>query len=422
MKKYLYLSALAFTCFTACKKDSLTKIPLEKSFDDQNPVVQKYQATITAGDGWKATFNTAKGTMYNGFFKFETTGDSKFVLDYSSASAATVGTAKYTATVYNTNPTLALSSTSAFGTIASVKSLGIDTSFTFKYASATGDTVKLVGNSYGCGLTLVKIAKAEGDNYLAGQMATAMTSVANLNKFRAYYKRATINGKNYDLIFNTKAKVLTINYSSAGVFQRFVAYYSYTPNGVMLSQPFVDGTLTFSTISALQVDLPSFTATATAGTSSVAINNATTPVAIDLTSAKRFEVTIVPITNYWISYYGFTIDGVPDALNVSGIIPTFNFIAFYTKYNASYDRVGFWANGAVGAYGPAVVPTYPTDGRLVCTYFGSFGTSTVPAVATVVNAVRDRFIDAQGYYVFQTGPSSYDWVSVATGRTWISFE
>ncbi|RYE27999.1 MAG: DUF4302 domain-containing protein [Sphingobacteriaceae bacterium] len=419
MKKLLYYSILFAVCLSACKKDGIVNYPIETSFTDPNVPLATYKTALTASaDGWKMVLTPGKSGLYGGYIKFETTGDSKYVLDNTTAAASTPAASNYTLNIYKTNPSISFSKGSAFAAFALSSALGIDTSFTFK--SAKGDTIQLSGNLQGSNLTLIKATKQESDDYLAGKMVTPINTASTINLFRLYYKRFTMGGKNYDLSLNTKTKTVTFNYSNNSVFARFATDYYYNSNGgITLKQAFTDGSNTISSLNALTIDVPNNKATFITGTTTIAVGNFAAPLIADPTAARRFYLNTA-ISTSWLSYTGFTVDGVTDAYKLS-TIPNFNYLLFYPSYQPTYDRLGFMANSALAAYGPAIQTGFSTDGRIGFTYFGAFGTPPA-AYATVVNATRDKMIDVLGFYVVQTGPNTYDWVSARDGRSWISFE
>ncbi|MGI4022047.1 MAG: DUF4302 domain-containing protein [Janthinobacterium lividum] len=420
MKKLLYYSILFVAFLSACKKDGIDKYPIETSFTDPNVPLATYKTALaSSADGWKVILTPAKSGLYGGYIKFETTGDAKFVLDNTVTAAGTPATSNYTLNIYKTNPSISFAKGSAFSAFALNSTLGIDTSFTFK--SAKGDTIQLLGNLQGSNLTLIKSTKQESDDYLAGKMATPITIASTINSFKLYYKRFAMGGKNYDLILNTKTKTISFNYSSNGVFTRFASNYYYNSDGgITLKQAFTDGSNTISSLNSLTVDVPNNKATFTTGNATtIAIANFAAPVIADLAAPRRFYSNPTNGTN-WLSYTGFTVDGVTDAYKVT-TISNFNYLVYYPNLTAVYDRLGFIVNNAYAAYGPAIQTGITTDGRIVTFFYASYGTP--PAVyTTIVNATRDKLVDATGFYVFQTGANTYDWVNAKDGRSWISFE
>jgi hypothetical protein len=424
MKKYLYLGIILMTGLAACRKDSITKIPVEKSFSDPDPILKAYQTTITSGDGWKAIINPTKNGQingqYSGLFKFESTGDSRYVMDYSVAAAGAPISNKYRLAVVATNPTLTFPGTSAFGTFALNNTLGVDTAYTFKYQSKAGDTVKLVGNNIGTALTLIKATATESTDYLAGKMAAAITTVNNLNKFKYYYKRVTLGGKDFDMIVNSRAKVITFN-SNNGGFQRVTSYYSHTSTGIVLKDRLTLGTLNVKEITGLTVDLTAFTGAGSFSGTSATITNPATPLVIEAAAPARF-VAMTP-ANAWISPTNFTIDGRPDAFGFTTIAgSTYQYTIYYPKYFSNADA-SFIVYGAGTTYGPAFNITTPANGTLLMSgNFALQGTSPGAAWVAPVTSYKNQLINASGYYVFQTGATNFDIVSVANGNAWMSLE
>jgi hypothetical protein len=61
-------------------------------------------------------------------------------------------------------------------------------------------------------------------------------------------------------------------------------------------------------------------------------------------------------------------------------------------------------------------PTFTTDGRIIFRFLGKAGTLSTSMENTLV-----RILDTNGFYMVQTGPLSYDMVSVADSRDWITW-
>jgi|GEM_PF-3338609 len=423
MKQIFYLLLIAII-FSSCAKDSIEKYEIEKSFADPSIKLDDLKKQLSTGtDGYKMTIESINGGYYGGYIKFDGTSSAKFLLDNSTVNSTTPLDTKYGISIRQTNSVLSLGSTSSFALLA--KSLGgIDSTFTYK--SVSGDTLRLTGDVLGSKITLIKSSKADADEYLAGKMVNTATAFNSLNTFKLYFKRLIVGTKTYDLIINPKYKYITFNYLNGTTFQRFITPFAYTNNGISLKFPFLDGTTNINSVSNLAIDLVANTATLKAGSTSATITNAAAPLTFDPSAAAKFYAngnTLVAATGTsysWLSYTGFTVNGVKDYFGVT-TITGLNYLSFTPRYNASYDRLGFIVNGAIAAYGPAIPTSIKTNGTIAFTYLGTFGT-TPTAYTNIVNNTRIQLCDALGYYVIQTGAAQYDFVNIKDGTTWISWE
>jgi hypothetical protein len=71
-------------------------------------------------------------------------------------------------------------------------------------------------------------------------------------------------------------------------------------------------------------------------------------------------------------------------------------------------------------YGAAPdTPQFTGDGKAIFTLLGNYGTypSSGPARLS-----RNQLLIPQGYYFIQTSPTSYDMVSAADARAWITWQ
>ena len=188
---------------------------------------------------------------------------------------------------------------------------------------------------------------------------------------------------------------------------------------IVFLSPLTIGSTKVTDIKAVTFDAATTTFSGTINGSAFQLKEAITPLKYDMTWAATFYNS-PPNGAYWTASAGFTIDGVPDAYKVR-TIPAFGFLLFYPKYNPAYSRLGFIVDNAYGAYGPAPVASFPADGTIKFTNFGSFGTA--PAnILPIVTSTTNKLYDAGGFYVIKTGVTSYDLVSFTDARAWISWK
>lgn len=415
----LYILLLIVIAFSACKKDGLAKYDIEKSFADPSVSLDDLKKQIAAGtDGFRMTIEPSTGKYYAGYISFDGTSTAKFLLDNSTANASAASDTKYSLSIRQTNPTLSLGSTSSFAVLA--KNLGgIDSTYTYK--SVKGDTLSFVGNLLGSKLYLIKSTKADATEYLAGKMTQSIASTASFKSFVQYFKRLTIGAKSYDFIINPTTKILTLNYLSGTAYKQFNTYYGTTNNGIVLKTAFSDGTNIITGLDGISVDLANDIATAKSGTVAATISGVAAPLYYDINAAKNWW-TWAKASTYVSAELGFHINGVDDALGLRSL-------AGYKRIDYNPAASGAYDNARIAAttnYGPAIIPTFTTDGKVIFPNSGSqFG--TVPAAAVAVYAKYLAQINqSQGYYLIQTNGGTtetitYDMVNVADAKAWVSW-
>lgn len=341
-------------------------------------------------------------------------------MDYDGAAASSPITNKYSLIVtQQVNPTISFDKNSSF--VAFANDAGIDTDFSFK--SVNGDTLHLLGNRYGSALTLIKASAQESTDYLAGKMIQSINAINTLNSFKLYFKRFTANNKIYDLIISPQLNIITFNYTVNGVFQRFHSYYAHTTNGILFRTPFVDENLSITELNNFQINTTANTATVMAGTISASIASSATPLILDLQAAQKFYNE--PYGGYWASDYGFTINGIENAFNLTSI-PGYSGITYNPKYGSGFDALLFYYN-ANRIYGPAILTRTESNGKIVFhSYAGNFsnpaGSNPGAPHTTTIASFRNQWLDPMGYFVIQTSPISFDLVGARNGNIWISFK
>lgn len=399
---------------SACKKEGLSKYDVVKSFPDSEVKLEDLKKAIATGtDGFKMIIRSSGGALAGGYLKFETGTNAKFVVDNNEVNAATPQESAYSLKVSQTNSVISFSKTGKFALFA--QGMGIDTTYTYK--SSVGDTLKFLGDITGAKLSLVKTSKKDGDEFLAGKMSELIKSVASIKNLKKYFKRLSVGGQSYDLMIDEVTKILTINYNKGNAFTSFSTRFVYSNNGIEFEDALIDGTVKIGSLNDLQINLTDGTLKVSVAGTAATFTNELTPVTIDKTAAIRF----VGVDQQWASLKGFTKDGVADYLNISGI-PGLSRLTYWAKYDDAYDVLGFTFGTSI-RYGPALIPRIAPTGIVVFELDGVLG--TLPTIAdqrSKVIATINHHINASGFYVVQTGPGTYDFVSVKDGNIWISYQ
>jgi len=305
---------------------------------------------------------------------------------------------------------------------------GSDLEFSFADEKVQGDTIRLKGNQNGSIAIMIKATKAEADAYAAGGLKASMKKFKDLNSL-GYFKKLTFGNNSYYLGINEGNRTLTFNWLSGSTVQSFTTGYFHTLEGIRFTNPFVNGSVVVPGINFNSFNSSTSTMDVTVNGTAGTIVNAGAPLQVDVNAPKTWWQYAADRDNFWSSFNGFTVNGVPDYFKMRSI-PNFYAFAFYPLFGGNYDGwlVLTLANNALGVGGGIATnaspvpppPTFTTDGRVIFTYLGSFGTPAGWSTATFTE-FRNLIADPNGFYLIQTGPLKYDMVK-KDGKAWVSWE
>lgn len=408
---------------SACKKEGLISYPVEKSFPDPTVKLDDLKKVITAGtEGFKMIIRSAAGISTGGYVKFEAGTNAKFLVDNNAQNATTLQESQYNLKISQTNSVVSFAKNGKFGLFA--QSAGVDTTYTYKFT--VGDTLKFVGDLTGAKMSLIKLAKKDGDEYVAGKMGQLINNVANMRSFKKYFKRLNVGGKSYDFLVNEQTKVITLNYAVGGVFTSFSTRFFYSNSGIQFDDILTDGTVKIGSLNDVQIDVATSTVTLNIGGSPATLTNEIAPVILDKRVATTFASTA---SKQWSSINGFTKDGVVDYLGFK-TIPGFVNVIYWNNTNAlgapNKDLIGI-VRANIDYYA-GFTRTLP-DANGIVKYVqattiagGAAAPYNVDPVKTNVTTFINNFRLPAGFYVIQAAPGVYDLVSVADASLWIQFQ
>jgi hypothetical protein len=302
--------------------------------------------------------------------------------------------------------------------------LGLSSDFEFSLDGITGDSMLLTGRLHNSKAYMVKATQQEQEAYTSLQRNRAFENIA---RFLTYFKRITVAGAQYEIKANIYAHTITFSWKDAnGGTQEVQVGFYYTPTGIALSPAFTDGATTITSLDGIAWNQDTQTLKGNAGSSSFTISGFASPLSVDSTAAQRWWQQGLD-QEYWVSLYGFHVNGVEDAYQVT-TLPDYYFMGYWPKFGASggspYDLLGFVTQTGdqqpALSYGPAFNPVFKTDGRVSFTYLGDLG--TYPSETAPIAKTISKLIDANGFYLVQTGPKRYDMVSARDGKAWITWE
>jgi hypothetical protein len=207
---------------------------------------------------------------------------------------------------------------------------------------------------------------------------------------------------------------------NTGAIKTFTTGFVYSPAGIILSSPLNTGTQTIRNLNNITWNAATSTMSLSVNNTTASIVGAVQPVKIDVNAPKRWWQYAVDRDSYWASY-GFSVNGRFDVFGVTNVS---DFIVFWPSYGTTggvtVDLLGFVAGNAIN-YAPVFnPPTFTSDGRVIFSHLTTLG--TVPAGAiNVVNNTTTQMTDPSGYYLVQTGTTSYDMVSAKDAKSWITW-
>lgn len=427
MRKILLFSLLIIFALSACEKEE--QGPEQKPDERINEILDSYKSQLVGSTfGWKAILYPEGGAGYNFLFQFTDNDRVQMYSDINATTAAEAMNSSYRLQALQ-RPALLFDTYSYLHMLADpdAEKSGGDwgegqySDFEFSFESASADTIILSGNYNNSRLVLIRATEDASTNYI-GRIAATAAAFENIANFTTYFKRLTLGSQAYDISVHIPSRQITFSYYEGDFARSFTTTYYYTENGLVLLEPFTTSQLTIRSLNVPQYN-------AAAGSISLKINNdldasireATSPVKTDRQAVQQF---FNAPGEYWISFYGFTIEGVEDALQVTSI-PDYSFLIYWPRFNrengTEYDLLGFVADNSI-QYGIAAIPSFTNDGRIVYTLFGTLGADNIPAgYESIVTALQEQWTRPEGYYVVQTGPNTYDLVSAEDAKSWISF-
>jgi hypothetical protein len=431
MKRILLYFILPMIVFSACSKDEDYKF--DQSPEDRiNSKLAEYQAALLSSPiGWNATIATGSGGIFHFFFQFNDSNRVFMYSDFDLAAATTRGESSYRLKALQ-QPTLIFDTYSYLHMLADPDASvnggnygeGLISDFEYIIDMANADSIKLTGRYNGTKLTLLKASQQDLDNWQNGLWANTLL-FENIGKIQNYFKRLRVNGVDYEMQFDQVARIITLSWLVGGNLQQFTTGYYYTMEGLVFTTPFNTGSQVINGFTDPSWDPGNMVLHLEVNGTPGTIAGAIKPLKVDLNAPTRWWQTAASEDSYWISFSGFHVNGVDDAYAVS---QTTNFLflvywpIFGTSSGITYDLLGnVVLDGSASLnYGAAYQnpPQFTADGRVVFTQIGTLG-PTPPAAFISTGAQLE--IPA-GYYLIQTGPSSYDMVSASDAKAWITWE
>lgn len=440
MKKLtILLIIITAAVISSCRKDD--KSVFDKSPDERlKEKLDAYQAQVSGAQyGWKGLLQTdsGRGSIHSFYFKFNDQNRVQMLSDFDPVSAVTLKESSYRlkalqqiALIFDTYSYLHVLADPDPAVNGGTLGAGLLSDFEFYFESGSStDTIKLTGRINGSKMSLVRATQAEEAAYNSGQLAAGL----NINNILTYFKRLTIGSQLYDVKIDPVSRQFVFSWlDGSGNLQTFTTSYYFVLGGIVFNTPLVNGSQTIAGFTNMTWNPATETISLTIGGTAATITGIVVPLKVDLGAPRRWWLYAQNNENsfgdfFWISQKGFHVNGVDDAFGIQSLTrgtSTYFFLAYYPEFDPGNDLFAPIFLNAAGTnielfYGTAPVPTFTTDGRAVFTQLGNYGTypSGGPAGQT-----RSLLYNSGGYYLVQTGATTYDMVSASNGKAWITWE
>lgn len=435
MKKSSIIILLAIVIFSSCRKDD--KSVFDKSPDDRlNEKLSAYQVQLSgAQNGWKAFIkvDSGRGSIFSFYFKFKEANRVVMLSGFDSLSSVTPKESSYRLKALQ-QPSLIFDTYSYLHVLADpdetvnggVRGGGLFSDFEFYFDSSSTDTIRLVGRINGSKLMLVRATPAEENAYNNGGLASGLY----INKILTYFKRLTVGNQLIDVRVNRANNTIIFMWlDGSGNAQTFSSSFYLVLGGINLVNPLVIGNLTIKSLDNILWDQASQTISLSTNGAAATITGIVVPLKIDVDAPRRWwDYAINNGNTYWISADGFHVDGVDDAFGIKSLATagnTYYYLIYWPEYDVGNDLfapvfLDPTQTSLTLLYGTAPsTPTFTADGRAIFVRLGDYGTYPRTGPATLSKTL---LFNSSGYYFVQTSPTSYDMVSAANGRSWITWE
>lgn len=431
MRNYLIFLLFILTGIFSCKKE--TDPVFDKSPDDRiNDTLSHYHQVLTSAPyGWKALVYPAgvPGSVYGFYFSFSDANRVQMFSDFDATSTSTVRESSWRLKALQ-QPCLLFDTYSYLHVLCDpdashnggIYGEGLGSDFEFAINGAQGDTIWLTGRFHKSRALLIKATQQDKDNYYQHHINRAIDSVGALLTY--FHRFSTANGQ-YDINVNQYLHQITFTWIAGDSVKQTTTGYTYTPTGITLLPAFKDGNTLIGSFD--QVKWENDAITFTVNGKAATISNTATPVAIDQQAAKSWYRYAVQNEKYWVTDYGFHVNGQDDAFHITAL-PDYAFLTYYPQIDGpgtTLDLLGFVIKGENGQnnieYGPGYsAPSFTADGRIIFNDDGLYG--TLPPDITAIQKTRALMADTRGYYLVQTGPLTFDMVNARDGKSWITWQ
>jgi hypothetical protein len=436
--KHLYISVLlAMATLAGCKKT--TDHVFDQSPDERlNALLAKYQAQLSgSATGWKAAVITdsGKGTSFGFYFKFTNQNRVVMYSDFNTTFATTSKESSYRlkaqqqiSLLFDTYSYIHVLADPDPGVADGAVGDGYSVDFEFNFDESSTDTIRLTGRKYGNKALLVRATQQEATAYGNGGMDDGLV-FNNYGSILQYWKVVTVAGVNYQLTIDSSSRSISVAWKDgSGNAHVINTHYYYTSLGIAFTGAVINGSTVITGFTNIAWNAGPRTVSVTVNGTAATIAGAANPVYVDVNAGARWWQYAKDRDSYWRSFKGFHINGADDGYGVTSLVTSSGSFLYYMYFPEYYsDPADIFAPvmlnnnaAALNAYYTAPAPpVFRADGRTTFTALGNVGTIPVNGPVAKSNTL---LYNSSGFYLVQTGSTSYDMVSVADSKNWIGWE
>lgn len=434
MKKTFLYYLLVVALVASCRKD--TRV-FDQSPDERiNETLAAYQKAISGSTyGWNGNLVTGSGGFYRFYFSFNDSNRVQMYSDWDSTTSSVLAESSYRlkalqqpSLIFDTYSYIHILSDPDASVNGGVYGQGLKSDFEFRIDSVTADSISLTGRLNGSKLTLKKATQQDRTVWQNKQVQAGVVAFRNYWKLLLYWRRLTYAGTQYELQFDSTYKKVTVSWKTGGQTQSVTRGYYFWANGVYFSDPVINGSQTIPGFVITGFNAASQIMSVTVNGTAANISGFTAPINPDVKDAvNRWYQQSGAGDNYWISVDGFHVNGVDDAYGIK-TLKTDTTSYYYLLYKAN--------PGSSDAFIPVFLHT--AQNELIATY-GSWLTMTVTSSTGLARFTEDaqrdvpyppsgpatdtrtQMLNAGGYYFVQSTAYSYDMVSAADAKVWLTW-
>lgn len=290
--------------------------------------------------------------------------------------------------------------------------------FEFSIVSATRDSIRLLGNVHKSEMLLVRADDSQGDNYMVDVRRYNSEQLGKLQAMSSYYKTLEIGDTRLQMIINPElSSIRFMGVGQADTIDFFTAY-APTGHGIQLRRPLYIGGTRYEALDDFNLNVAQGTGTVKLGNQTANLVSADQPLVRNPQDATNMHIA----TYQYRMLGGVRKDGQQDVFGFESL-PGYSGLFFIPRrYLDGTDVFYLLYNQGQNYLGPAVSTQIGQNGVLQFDVLG-YDYNDPNTVTVEVLAAVDQLIEVlqsnQGYYVFRTGQTAYDLVSVQDPGLWM---
>ncbi|MCS4226983.1 DUF4302 domain-containing protein [Sphingobacterium sp. BIGb0165] len=426
--KYIYYYLVVLIMFIqSCQSN--------KDFDGLRPderlnkqLATYYDQLASAENGWIAYLFPDAGGGYTFKFYFDRDNRIRMYADYDATTASVAKESSYRLRAAQI-PSLYFDTYSYIHMLADPDpqisggdaGKGRYSDFEFSIVSASADSIRMIGNLNKSELLLVRAKATQGENFIQQVYAFNQQKLADFDRFVYYYNKLTVGDHTFQFTLNRDLKTVSFRGTGAIDSITFFTEYATTANGIRFRAPLNVGGQQFDAMQDFNLNIAAGTGEFTLGTVHAKLNNQ----ASVLTRQPQDATSMYMVKYQYFSATGFFMAGQTDVHKLQDI-PGYAGIRFIPlRYVDGTDVFYLFYNNGQYYIGPAFKTQIDAQGIMRFTNFIGFdgnssGTITQD-IADRITAFTRSALDPQGFYVYRTGRTGYDLVSIKDSRVWLRF-